>query len=75
VAWAPVDALNGACSVALRVNATAKTAYALNPTALIWTADTAVAERHTVEASSAGILRTQDFDTTAGVPPLSFIFS
>jgi len=69
-----VEALNGAFSVTLPVNASVKTAYALNPTALIWTADTAVAGRHTVEASSAGILRTQDIDTTAGVPPLSFIF-
>ena len=74
MAWAPVEALNGAFSVTLPVNAPVKTAYALNPTALIWTTDTTVAGPRTVAASLAGIPRTQAIDITVVLPPLSFVF-
>lgn len=73
-AWAPVDALNGAFGFSLPVDPPVKTAYTLNPTVLNWTADTAVAGRYTVEANSAGVLKPLDINTSAVVPPLSFVF-
>ena len=74
VAWAPVDALSGAFSFALPVDAPAKTVYTLNPTVLNWTVDAAASGRYTVEANSASVLKTQDINATAAVPTLSFVF-
>ena len=74
VAWAPVDALNGSFGVTLPVSAPAKTIYTPNPTVLNFTADAAIAGRYQVEASSAGVVKSQDIDTNAVVPPLSFVF-
>lgn len=73
-AYAPVDALSGAFSFLLPIDAPVKTAYVPNPTALNFTADTAVAGLYTVEANAAGVLKIQVIDTKAAVAPLSFSF-
>jgi hypothetical protein len=74
VAWAPVDALSGAFAFSLPVDAPVRTAYIENPTSLSFTADAAVAGKYTIEATSAGVIKTQAIDATAAVPALSFSF-
>jgi hypothetical protein len=74
VAHAPVDALSGAFSFALPLNAPRRTAYVASPTSISFTSDPSAAGLYTIEASSAGAVKTQDVDVTATVPPLSFTF-
>ena len=74
VAWAPVDATSGGFGFFLPIEAPVRIAYQANPTSLVFTADTAVAGRYTVEARSAAASLTQAIDTTAAVPPITFLF-
>jgi len=74
LAWAPVDALSGAFSVALPQEAPWRLAYVANPVSLPFVAVPAAAGRYTVEAASGGVTKTQAVDTTAVVPPLRFTF-
>ncbi|MEQ1685171.1 MAG: DUF4382 domain-containing protein [Burkholderiaceae bacterium] len=73
-AWAPVDALSGAYSFSLPIQAPVRTVYAANPVALVFTADAGAAGKYTVEAASAGATKTLPIDVNAAVPPLSFSF-
>ena len=73
-AWAPVDALTGAFSFSLPIQAPVRTVYAANPAALVFAADAGAAGKYTIEAASAGALKTLPIDVTATVPPLSFVF-
>jgi hypothetical protein len=73
-AWAPVDALNGAFSLSLTQAAPLSMAYVANATTLPFVADNPVAAHYTVEATSAGVVKTQAIDVSAPVSPLSFIF-
>lgn len=73
-AWAPVDALSGAFSVALPQEAPWRVAYVANPVSLPFVAVPGAAGRYTVEAASGGVTKTQPIDTTAAVPALSFTF-
>lgn len=74
VAWAPVDALTGAFSFSLPIQAPVRTVYAANPAALVFAADAGAAGKYTIEAASAGALKTLPIDVTTTVPPLSFVF-
>ncbi len=74
VAWAPVDALSGAFGFALPQEAPVRLAYVANPVSLPWAPVPAAAGRYTVEAASAGVLKTQAIDTTAAVPALAVTF-
>lgn len=74
VAWAPVDALTGAFAFSLPQEAPVRLAYVANPVSLPWAVVPGAAGRYTVEASSAGVLKTQPIDTTAPVPALGFSF-
>ena len=73
-AWAPVDALNGAFSVSLTQAAPLSLAYVAGATTLPFVADTPVAAHYTVEATSAGVVKTQAIDVSLPVSPLSFVF-
>ena len=72
VAWAAVDALSGAFNFSLPIEAPVKTAYVANPPALAFTADSAAAGKYTLEAASAGVVKTQQINASAVVPPVTF---
>ncbi len=74
VAWAPVDALNGAFELLLTPAAPVRTACVANPAALNFAAVPAAAGLYVVEASSGGLVKTQAIDVRAPVPALSFTF-
>jgi hypothetical protein len=73
-AWAPVDAITGAFTASLPIQAPVRTTYVANPTALVFATDAGAAGKYTVEATSAGVVKTVPVDVTAAVPPLSFSF-
>ena len=73
-AWAPVDALTGAFALSLPIQAPVRTVYAANPAALVFAADAGAAGKYTVEAASAGALKTLPIDAGSAVPLLSFSF-
>jgi hypothetical protein len=68
VAWAPVDATNGAFTFALPIEAPLKTAFVANATSLVFAADAAAAGQYTLEASSNGATQTQAIDTATAMP-------
>lgn len=74
VAWTPVDGASGGFSQSLAKEAPLRMPYAANLTALNFSADAPVAGRYTVEANSAGVLKTQSIDVTNPVPSLVFGF-
>jgi len=74
VAWGAVDATTGAFSFSLPIEAPVKTAYVANPAALTFTADATAAGKYTLEAASAGVVKTQPINASAVVPPVNFTF-
>lgn len=74
VAWGSVDADSGAFDFALPIEAPVRAAYAVNPSTIVFTADTGAAGQYTLEAASAGATKTQAIDATAVVPPVTFTF-
>ncbi len=74
VAYAPVDADTGAFAFVLPIDAPRTVAYVPDPASIVLGADAAAAGRYTIEAGSAGVVQTQDVDTTTPVPPLVFVF-
>jgi hypothetical protein len=66
--------LSGAFAFSLKLDAPWRTAYVASPTSISFTSDPSAAGLYTIEASSAGVVKTQDVDVTATVPPLSFTF-
>ena len=73
-AWAPVDAVTGAFTASLPIQAPVRTAYVANPAALVFATDTGAAGKYTIEATSAGVVKALPVDVTSTVPPLSFSF-
>ena len=73
-AWAPVDAISGVFSTSLPIQAPVRTAYVASPAALAFTPDAGAAGKYTIEATSAGVVKTLPIDVSASVPPLSFSF-
>jgi uncharacterized protein with GYD domain len=74
VAWGAVDALSGAFSFSLPIEAPVKTAYVANPTTLTFAPDATAAGKYTLEAASAGVVKTQAINASAVVPPVTFTF-
>lgn len=74
VAWGAVDALSGAFSFSLPIEAPVKTAYVANPATLTFTPDATAAGKYTLEAASAGVVKTQAINASAIVPPVTFTF-
>jgi hypothetical protein len=74
VGWGAVDAVSGAFSFSLPVAAPVRTAYAAGVTAPVFTTDAAAAGKYTIEADSAGAVKTQAIDAGAAVPALGFSF-
>jgi len=74
VAWGAVDALSGAFSFSLPIEAPVKTAYVANPATLTFTPDATAAGKYTLEAASAGVVKTQAINASAVVPPVTFTF-
>ena len=74
VAWGSVDADSGAFDFALPIEAPVRAAYAVNPSTIVFTADTSAAGKYTLEAASAGATKTQAIDAAAAVPPVTFTF-
>jgi hypothetical protein len=78
VAWGLVDdsTTPATFSFALPIQAPVKTAYAANPGALSFVADTAlaVAGKYTLEANSGGTMKTQVVDANATDPDVVFTF-
>jgi hypothetical protein len=74
VAWGSVDADSGAFDFALPIEAPVRAAYAVNPSTIVFTADTSAAGKYTLEAESAGATKTQAIDAAAAVPPVTFTF-
>lgn len=74
VGFAAVDSQTGAWTQALPIDAPWRTAYVASPTSIVFTVDNPVAGFYTVEAASNGVVKTQDIDVTAVVPPISFTF-
>ena len=73
-AFAPVDADDGAFGFSLVIEAPAKTAYVANPPALNFMPDPTAAGKYTVQAASAGAVKTQAIDVNAPVPNVTFVF-
>lgn len=73
-AWAPVDAISGAFSFTLPIEATTKASYVANPVALTFVADPSSAGLYTLEADSDGVKRTQAINANAVVPAVTFVF-
>ncbi|MEY4562855.1 MAG: hypothetical protein RLZZ618_2132 [Pseudomonadota bacterium] len=73
-AWAPVDAVTGAFSTSLPLEATVRAAYTANPTSLTFTADAASAGRYTIEAHSAAATQSLPINVASPVSPLSISF-
>ena len=73
-AWGPVDALTGTFGFSLPIQAPVRTAYAANPAALVFAADAGAAGKYTIEAASAGAVKTRPINVDAAVAPLSFSF-
>ena len=71
VAWAAVDDGSGAFSVVLPLDAPLRAAYG---STWVFAADPAAAGRYTLEAASAGSVKTLAIDVTAAVPPVTFSF-
>jgi hypothetical protein len=79
VASAAVDPDTGAFAFSLPVDAPRKTAYAgvpgTQPAAPVtFTADLPRAGLYTIEAMANGVMRTEDIDASAPVPPINFVF-
>lgn len=74
VAWGAVDATTGVFSFSLPIEASVKTAYVANPATLTFTPDATSAGKYTLEAASAGVVKTQPIDANAVVPPVTFTF-
>jgi hypothetical protein len=78
-AFAPVDADTGAFGFSLPVDAPQKAAYSGTPgtqppNAVMFTADPPRAGLYTVQATVDGTTLSQDINTNAAVPPLTFPF-
>jgi len=78
-AFAPVDADTGAFVFALPVDAPQRAAYSgvpgtQPPGAVTFTADLPRAGLYAVQATDSGATQSQDIDTKAAVPPLTFVF-
>lgn len=73
-AFAPVDATSGAFGFSLVIEAPVKTAYVTNPVALTFLPDATAAGKYTIEATSAGAVKTQAIDVSAPVPDVNFVF-
>jgi hypothetical protein len=73
-AWAPVDATTGAFTMSLPIQPPVRAAYVPNPAALVFSTDAGATGKYTVEARSAGVVKTVPVDVTASVPPLNFSF-
>jgi hypothetical protein len=69
--WGAVDALSGAFSFSLPIAAPVRNAYAAGVTAPVFTPDASAAAQYTIEANSAGTLKTQALDVSAAVPALT----
>jgi hypothetical protein len=74
VGWGAVDAASGAFAFSLPIAAPVRGAYAAGVTAPVFAADAGAAAKYTIEANSAGVLKTQAIDAGAAVPALSFTF-
>ena len=74
VAWGAVDATSGAFGFSLPIEAPVKTAYVANPATLTFTPDATAAGKYTLEAASAGVVKTTAINATAVVPPVTFTF-
>jgi hypothetical protein len=74
VAWAPVDALSGGFAMSLPTPAPVRTVYSANPAALVFAADAGAAGSYTIEAASAGAVKTLPITVNAAVPPVNFSF-
>lgn len=74
VAWGPVDATTGAFTFTLPIEAPVKMAYVANPVALSFAPDAGAAGKYTLEAASAGVVKTQAIDVSAAVPAVAFTF-
>jgi hypothetical protein len=74
IAWGAVDATSGAFDFSLPIEAPVKTSYVLNPVALNFATDSAAAGKYTLEAASAGVIKTQAVDASAVVLPVIFSF-
>jgi len=74
VGWGAVDATTGAFSFSLPIEAPVKTAYVANPVTLTFTPDATAAGKYTLEAASAGAVKTTSINASAVVPPVTFTF-
>ena len=74
VAWGAVDALSGAFTFQLPIEAPVRTGYTPNPAGLGFVIDPTAAGRYTLEATSAGTTKTQAINAAAPVPPVTFAF-
>jgi hypothetical protein len=74
VGWGAVDAASGAFAFSLPIAAPVRGAYAAGVTAPVFAADAGAAAKYTIEATSAGVIKTQAIDATAAVPALSVSF-
>ena len=68
IAWLPVDAVGGAFSAALPVDAPLRAAYAPG---FSFSPDAAAPGLYTLEASAAGAVKNTPIDTKIAVPPLA----
>lgn len=72
--WAPVNAIGGAFAFSLPIDAPGKVAYAASPTSITFAPDAGVNGAYTIQAASAGVIKTQTIDVKSTVPDLSFSF-
>jgi len=74
VSYAPVDAFSGAFAFTLPLEPPERTAYVPAPASISFIADLPATGLYTIEATSGGVVKTQDIDARLRPPPLTFSF-
>jgi hypothetical protein len=72
--WAPVDSTSGDFAFTLPIEPPVRTAYVPNPAVLTFAPDILALGLYTIEARSAGAVKTQAIDAKAAVPAVTFTF-
>jgi hypothetical protein len=76
VQWAPVtdNGANGSFAFSLPIDAPGKVAYEASPTSITFTPDAGVNGAYTIQASSAGAIKTEVIDVRSNVSDATFTF-
>ncbi len=74
VAWTAADEASGAYTLALPVEAPARTAYTASPSTIVFASEPAATGLYRLEAASGATTKTRDVDVRSPVPTQDFAF-